>query len=79
MQKDEFLEKFGNHLKKLREDRNLTKRELAFRIGKDKSALQCAEWGGNVSLVYLKQIANGLEVSLSELLSFDSNEEMLEK
>lgn len=71
MDKDEYLKKFGEHLKKLREEKGLSQRDLAYRIGKDKSSYQRVEWGKmNPSLYYLSEIAKGLEVSLEELVSF---------
>lgn len=62
---------FGLHVKKIREEKGLTQVEVSSRMNKDQQSLQRVE-SGNVSpsLYYLYILAQGLEISLNELLSF---------
>ena len=73
MQREDYLKAFGKHLKQIREEKSLSQRDLAFKIGRDKSAYQRVEWGmTNPSLIYLMEIAKGLEISLPELIDFEA-------
>lgn len=70
--KKEILQKsFGNHVKELRLKKNLTQIDVSSRMNKDQQSLQRVE-SGNVSpsLYYLFQLAEGLDVSISELIHF---------
>ena len=71
MQRDEFLKQLGEHLRKLREERNLTQFDLANLIGKDRQSYQRIEAGTtNPTIWYLQNIADALGLSLKELLDF---------
>jgi DNA-binding XRE family transcriptional regulator len=73
MQKDVFLKKFGNHLRKLRNERKLTQADLADLIDKDWRSYQRIETGvTNTSIWYLQNIAQALNISLKELMDVDS-------
>ena len=63
---------FGNHVKKLREQKGFTQVDVSSRMGKDQQSLQRVE-SGNVSpnLYYLYNLCVGLEVTLDELLRFE--------
>ena len=63
--------RFANALKKLRKAKGLTQEALAQRAGVDYKYLQKLE-GGNPSsptLATMEKLANGLEVTLVELVS----------
>lgn len=64
---------FGLHVKKIREQKGLTQMEVSSRMNKDQQSLQRVE-SGNVSpsLFYLYLLADGLEITLNELLSFQT-------
>lgn len=70
--KKEILQKaFGLHVKSLRAKNNLTQVDVSSKMGKDQQSLQRVE-SGNVSpsLYYLFQLADGLGVSVEELMKF---------
>lgn len=67
--REKFLKRFGEHLKILRTKKGLTGSELARRCFMDKQNISKLEKGKfNPSLYYLKQICEGLEIELDELL-----------
>ena len=70
--KKDILQKcFGNHVKELRSKRNLTQIDVSSRMNKDQQSLQRVE-SGNISpsLYYLFELAEGLDVSILELMDF---------
>jgi len=68
MEKDVELKKLGLRIKELRKVKNITQGELAHAIDKDQQSIQRLEAGKvNPSFIYLKQIAKGLDISLSEI------------
>jgi transcriptional regulator with XRE-family HTH domain len=72
MQEDkEILMQFGTLLKKLREDRGLSLRQLSYNCKVDYSKIAQMEKGLiNPTLVTIVELAKGLEVHQSELLRF---------
>ena len=59
------------HVRKLREAKGLTQAALSGRMDKDLQSLQRVERGAiNPSIFYLYELAEALEMSLSELLDF---------
>jgi putative transcriptional regulator len=67
--KEKFLKKFGEHVKSIRIKKGLTGAELARRCYMDKQNISKLEKGKfNPSLYYLKNICEGLEIELDELL-----------
>jgi transcriptional regulator with XRE-family HTH domain len=71
MQKEDILKQLGAHIRKLREERNLSQSDLASAIGKDQQSIQRLEAGKiNPSFYYLYQIAEGLSVNVVELTNF---------
>lgn len=68
MEENEFLQKLGLQIKKLRLEQGLTQSELAARIDKDQQSIQRLEKGRvNPTIFYLVEVAEGLEISLSDL------------
>ncbi len=66
---DDFLRRFGNRLRALREARGLTQEELADDAGFSRSYYSDIETGKrNISILNLRRLAQSLNVSLSELL-----------
>lgn len=68
---EDFYTKLGLNIKKLRKERNLTQQELADKIGKGLNFM------GKIEIAFSKprldtliDIANALEVNVSELTNF---------
>lgn len=76
LKKDIIQKSFGLHVKKIRIEKGLTQVEVSSKMNKDQQSLQRIE-SGNVSpsLFYLFQLADGLGITVNELLDF----EILEK
>lgn len=71
MEKEDLLKKLGKNVIKIRTKKGWSQSELAWNCGKDRQSIERLENGKiNPSIFYLKQIAEGLEVTLSELLDF---------
>jgi putative transcriptional regulator len=69
MNKEVLLKDLGVRIRIIRKDKGITQVQLAHAIGKDQQSIQRLEKGNiNPSYVYLQDIANGLNVSLLELL-----------
>ncbi|MGY3212463.1 helix-turn-helix domain-containing protein [Mucilaginibacter sp. HD30] len=67
----EYLIQFGRHLKTLRTNKNLSLRKLATKCNIDHSDIVRYENGDiNMSFNTLVELAQGLEVSLKELMDF---------
>jgi putative transcriptional regulator len=72
MEKQLFLKKLGENIKKLRSEKNWNQAELSRRCFKDRQSIERVENGkSNTSIFYLKEIAEALDVSLADLLDFD--------
>lgn len=71
MKKEEFLRKLGKHVIKIRTQKGWSQSELARNCDKERQSIERLENGKiNPSAYYLLQVANGLEISLNELLNF---------
>ena len=69
--RDEFLQNFGNNIRKIRESKGLTQEAIAFMAGLSRSYYTELELGKrNPSLLNIKKLADALGVSLSSLLTF---------
>ena len=67
-----FCIAFGQHIRALRLNNNLTIEEIAFKAGIDAQNLRKYELGKQeMKISMMKRIANAFEISTSELLSFD--------
>ena len=66
-------QKFGMRIRELREMENISQEELAFRCDISKNYLSDIERGTrNVSLQVIEKIAEGFNISESELFTFNS-------
>jgi len=66
-----ILENFGQQLKKLRNEKNLTQEQFAKKCGLHKKYIGMVERGErNPSLINIELIAKGLEISISDLMKF---------
>lgn len=71
---NELLKDFGNHLRRLRKEKNLTQEKLAFKIGLEISQISRIERGLlNTSISTVFEIANALELDLKSLFDFKSS------
>ncbi len=69
MIEDKILKELGGLFKKTRLKAGLTQAELAARIDKDQQSIQRFEKGRiNPTIVYLIEVATGLDVDLWELI-----------
>ncbi len=60
--------KVGTSIKKLREQKGISQKDLSFSADLDRSYIASVESGHrNISIVNLEKIANALDVTLSEL------------
>ena len=63
-----ITEKIGNRRRELRIQTGLSQEKFAQKIGMDRTYFASVELGKrNISIVNIEKIANGLEISLSEL------------
>jgi transcriptional regulator with XRE-family HTH domain len=61
-------EKIGNRIRELRMVKGLSQEKFALKIGMDRTYFSSVEAGKrNISIVNLEKIANGLDITLSEL------------
>ncbi len=66
-----FLIAFGLQVRKLRKERGFSQEDFALEIGLDRTYMGGVERGErNVALLNIRRIANGLNLSVSELLNF---------
>lgn len=72
LQKEVIQKKFGEHIRDIRLKQGLTQVEVSSKMNKDQQSLQRVE-SGNVSpsLFYLFQLADGLGVTINQLMDFD--------
>lgn len=69
MELNDQLIKLGLRVRELRLSKSLSQTDLAFKIGKDQPSINRLEKGKiNPSILYLLEIANGLEIPVSKLL-----------
>ncbi len=64
-----FLKALGQKINKIRKEKKLSFRELAYRADMEKANLvKLTTQGSNITMTTLCKIAEGLEVSLKDLL-----------
>ncbi len=69
MEKNQLLVALGVNIKLIRESKKLSQTDLAYKIGKDQPSINRLEKGRiNPSYLYLKEVADGLEISINDLL-----------
>ena len=74
MTKEDRLKRLGARIREIRLSKNLTQRELGYRIDKDQQSIQRLESGLiNPSFEYLYQLSVGLEMELFQILTFEIN------
>ncbi|RHM61013.1 XRE family transcriptional regulator [Erysipelatoclostridium sp. AM42-17] len=67
--------KFGQRLKDIRNNQNISQEELSFRCGLSKNYISDVERGTrNISLQAIEKLAKGLQVSIKELFDFKEDE-----
>jgi len=72
MEKLDFLKKLGNRIVQIRTEKGISQAELARICYKDRQSIERVENAkSNPTAFYLKQIADGLEVPLKDLLDFE--------
>ncbi len=71
MQKEAFLQKLGANIVRIRKSKGINQSELANLCFKERQSIERVENGKtNPTSFYLHEIAQALEVSLSELMEF---------
>jgi transcriptional regulator with XRE-family HTH domain len=66
----EKLKKLGAKVKEVRNSKNLTLKDLSYKIGKDPQSIHRLEVGGiNPTYLYLQEVCKGLEIELTDLIS----------
>ena len=71
MENEEFLKKLGQKIRVLRKNRRISQEKLAAELKCDQGYLSRIETGkANPSAVYLKQIAESLNLDIRELFNF---------
>ncbi len=75
IREERFLKQLGIHLRKIRESKGMTQQELADRIDVEVMQVSRVERGTvNTSICMIKEIADNLNIQLSELFSlFEAN------
>lgn len=70
VKKEAFLKEFGKHLRRIREEKGVSLRELELRVETlSRQKISKIELGESNPTIYtLRQLAEGLEVPLEELL-----------
>lgn len=65
---NDYLIAFGQRVRELRQQTDLSQEKFALMIGMDRTYFSSVEAGKrNISLINIKKIADGLEVSVSNL------------
>jgi len=68
--KSDILNRFGDKVRLLRKDKNLSQEELAEKAGLHRTYIGMIERGEkNTTLINIEKIADALEISTSELLN----------
>lgn len=71
MTRELILQKFGENLKRLRENKGLTQEVVAYNSGLSRSYYTEVELGRrNPSLINLTKLADALQITVSELLNY---------
>lgn len=71
MQKEKYLKKLGQRIVQLRTSKSWSQRDLAFACGKEPQSIERIENGkSNPTAFYLKELADALEVSVSDFFNF---------
>jgi len=69
MDKEVSLKRLGERIREIRKEKGISQKQLAHSIGKDQQSIQRLEAGNiNPSYFYLYEIAEGLNVTLHNLI-----------
>jgi len=69
MNREKVLKDLGERISTIRKEKGITQLKLAHSIGKDQQSIQRLEAGNvNPSYIYLQEIADGLSITLLDLL-----------
>jgi putative transcriptional regulator len=69
IKKEQALKKLGKRIREVRKEKGVSQVELANSIGKDQQSIQRLESGNiNPSYYFLLEVADGLNIELTELL-----------
>ena len=72
MDRKNKLIRLGKRIKEIRTSKGLSQAKLGIRILKDQQSIHKVELGEfNPTYIYLLEICEGLEISITELLSFE--------
>lgn len=73
MESKEILIKFGQRVRQLRKEKNLSQEGLSFKADLHRTYIGMIERAEkNITLVNIEKIANALETSIDNLLKFDN-------
>jgi len=71
LRNEKYLKSFGKHLKKLREEKNISQADLAYECGVEISQISRMERGLlNTSISNIYYIAKALQITPKDLLDF---------
>lgn len=71
MESRKILLKFGNRVRELRKERNLSQEELSYKADLHRTYIGMIERAEkNITLANIEKIANALETSIDDLLKF---------
>jgi len=69
MEKEAILKQLGKRISEVRKEKGFTQEKLAHSVGKDRQSIQRLEAGNmNPTYFYLREIAEGLGTTVSDLL-----------
>lgn len=72
MERTEELIKLGKRIREIRKSKGLSQAKLGVKILKDQQSIHKVETGEfNPTYMYLLEIAQGLDMTISEMLTFD--------
>jgi transcriptional regulator with XRE-family HTH domain len=75
MDNRDILVKFGQRVRELRKEKNLSQEELSFKAGVHRTYIGMIERGEkNITLVNIEKIAKALVISIDNLLYFDNGQ-----
>jgi len=75
MEKREILIKFGQRVRQLRKEKNLSQEELSFKADLHRTYIGMIERAEkNITLINIEKIANALETNIGNLLKFNDGE-----
>lgn len=73
--KQEILIKFGERVREIRKEKGLSQEELAFRVDLHRTYIGMIERAEkNITLINIEKIADALEVSINDLMTFQNGE-----